>query len=98
MLEGERGALYPETQTVGDFMEAYLNDATMHHGTKPIDAINSSLNFPFSLWNATSYKFVFGMVARYKDTPLTAQIQPQILLEEDASKIQTRQQSALVLK
>lgn len=64
---GQRGECYPKARTIGDFIKAYLEDASINNGIKPIDALNSQLNWPLNYVSDT-YTFLSGAEKKKVDS------------------------------
>lgn len=82
---------YPEARTVGDFINAYLQDAQLTTSKKtPAVILNQSLNVPFSFTgNSTSFNFISQLLIRYS----TIQLHSAAALAADVSYTQTPRQS-----
>ena len=79
LMDGERGHDYPDTQTVGDFIAAFMQDQSNGDGKKPIDILSAPLNgingYTFSSllgYGAApqSATFVDELIASLQDDPL----------------------------
>jgi len=73
MLEGDRGEAYPQANTIGDFIRAYLDDPEENFGVKPIDVLREQLNYPLTIFNYSktgSELFVEKLIDRYQQINL----------------------------
>lgn len=93
MIEGRYDEAYPEANTIGEYISAFMQDPSMGNGKKPIDILSVSLNNPFgfTLYGAVqSDMFIKDLIADFAEEPLYDTNEPLLKRTNSAPEIYSR--------